>query len=89
MERRQHEETAEGSRSHQSTLTGTLALKNFTIPRKKRTSGEGFSKIQIDRILFVMTYTLLKILNHQQSPVHQQNVLSNIFSKYVLHGGSR
>ncbi|XP_056322718.1 uncharacterized protein LOC130236146 isoform X2 [Danio aesculapii] len=40
MERRRHEETAEGSRSHQSTLTGTLALKNFTIPRKKRTSGE-------------------------------------------------
>ncbi|XP_016115179.1 uncharacterized protein tex15 [Sinocyclocheilus grahami] len=40
MEKRQREETLEGSRSHQSTLTGTLALKNFTIPRKKRTSGE-------------------------------------------------
>ncbi|KAK2871548.1 hypothetical protein Q8A67_024075 [Cirrhinus molitorella] len=40
MEKRQHEETLEGSRSQQSTLTGTLALKNFTIPRKKRTSGE-------------------------------------------------
>ncbi|XP_016336726.1 uncharacterized protein LOC107684870 [Sinocyclocheilus anshuiensis] len=40
MEKRQREETLEGSRSHQSTLTGTLTLKNFTIPRKKRTSGE-------------------------------------------------
>ncbi|KAK9967898.1 hypothetical protein ABG768_002261 [Culter alburnus] len=40
MEQRQREETVEGSRSQQSTLTGTLALKNFTIPRKKRTSGE-------------------------------------------------
>ncbi|XP_052422677.1 uncharacterized protein LOC127965964 [Carassius gibelio] len=40
MEKRQREGTVEGSRSHQSTLTGTLALKNFTIPRKKRTSGE-------------------------------------------------
>ncbi|XP_050976881.1 uncharacterized protein LOC127171949 isoform X2 [Labeo rohita] len=40
MEKKQREETLEGSRSHQSALTGTLALKNFTIPRKKRTSGE-------------------------------------------------
>lgn len=38
MERRQREETVEGSRSQQSALTATL--KNFTIPRKKRTSGE-------------------------------------------------
>lgn len=44
MERRQREETVEGSRSQQSTLTGILALKNFTIPRKKRTSGEGFTR---------------------------------------------
>ncbi|XP_057184106.1 uncharacterized protein LOC130550620 isoform X2 [Triplophysa rosa] len=37
MERRKQEEI-EVSTSHQT--TGTLALKNFTIPRKKRTSGQ-------------------------------------------------
>ncbi|XP_051541146.1 uncharacterized protein LOC127433361 isoform X2 [Myxocyprinus asiaticus] len=40
MERRQREETAEGFTTHQPKLSGTLALRNFTIPRKKRTSGE-------------------------------------------------
>ncbi|XP_051973471.1 uncharacterized protein LOC127636781 isoform X2 [Xyrauchen texanus] len=40
MERRQHEETAEGFTTHQPKLSGPLALRNFTIPRKKRTSGE-------------------------------------------------
>ncbi|XP_067290007.1 uncharacterized protein [Pseudorasbora parva] len=40
MERRQCEETVEGSRSQQAALTSTRALKNFTIPRKKRTSAE-------------------------------------------------
>ncbi|KAK7120060.1 hypothetical protein R3I94_020173 [Phoxinus phoxinus] len=38
MERRQREEAVESSRSQQSALTATL--KNFTIPRKKHTSGE-------------------------------------------------
>ncbi|XP_077099506.1 uncharacterized protein tex15 [Siphateles boraxobius] len=38
MEKQQCEETVEGSRSQQSALTATL--KNFTIPRKKRSSGE-------------------------------------------------
>ncbi|XP_043107030.1 uncharacterized protein LOC122353166 [Puntigrus tetrazona] len=40
MEKTKLEETLEGSRSHQSTLKGTMALKNFTIPRKKRNCGE-------------------------------------------------
>ncbi|XP_051539178.1 uncharacterized protein LOC127432322 isoform X2 [Myxocyprinus asiaticus] len=40
MERRLREETAEGSTSHQPKLSRALALRNFTIPRKKWTSGE-------------------------------------------------
>ncbi|TRY89552.1 hypothetical protein DNTS_005304 [Danionella cerebrum] len=41
MEKGRNEEMLDGSRQYHSRLPGTLTLRNFIIPRKKRSSGEG------------------------------------------------